>query len=153
MDYTALSEILMFAACERRQCVDIFIEDDGIPEQVESFFVALESTPNLDGRITLEPVDGEIEILDANSMSCSPAAYVIVVFVFVVAVVGLERTLYQVSEDVGVVEVCAVVLSPSSPCPITFSFDVILVTNDGSAGNVTLISHDTSSNLCCMYLQ
>ena len=68
MDYTALSEILMFAACQRRQCVNIMIEDDGVPEQVESFFVTLLSTPNLDGRITLEPVDGEIEITDANSM-------------------------------------------------------------------------------------
>ena len=50
------------------------------------------------------------------------------------AVVGLERTLYQVSEDVGVVEVCAIVFSPSSPCPIAFPFNVRLSTDDGSAG-------------------
>ena len=57
--------------------MDIFIEDDGVPEQMESFFVTLERTSGLDGRITLEPVDGEIEILDANSMFCSSAAYII----------------------------------------------------------------------------
>ena len=49
------------------------------------------------------------------------------------AVVGLERT-YQVSEDVGVVEVCAIVYSPEIACPIAFPFDVRLRTLDGSAG-------------------
>ena len=50
------------------------------------------------------------------------------------AVVGLERTFNQVSEDVGVVEVCAVVYSPEIACPIAFPFDVRLRTLDGSAG-------------------
>ena len=45
-----------------------------------------------------------------------------------VAVVGLERTFYQVPEDVGVVEVCAVVYSPNITCPIEFSFAVGLST-------------------------
>ena len=55
------------------------------------------------------------------------------------AFVGLEKTFYQVSEDVGVVEVCAIVYNPS-PCPINFAFDVSLSTSsdrfspsDGSA--------------------
>ena len=50
------------------------------------------------------------------------------------AVVGLERTLYSVSEDVGVVEVCAIVYSPTIDCPIAFSFDVSLSTSDNTAG-------------------
>ena len=50
------------------------------------------------------------------------------------AVVGLERTIYQVSEDDGVVEVCAVVYSPVIECPIQFSFNLELTTIDGSAG-------------------
>ena len=55
------------------------------------------------------------------------------------AVVGLERTFYQVSENVGVVEVCAIVYSPNITCPnitcpIGFPFDVRLRTRDGSAG-------------------
>ena len=49
-------------------------------------------------------------------------------------VVGLEVTFYQVSEDVDVVEVCAIVYSPTIDCPITFPFDVPLSTRDGSAG-------------------
>ena len=54
MDYTALSEVLMFAACERRRRVSIIIQEDGVPEQLESFFVTLERTTGLDSRITLE---------------------------------------------------------------------------------------------------
>ena len=52
------------------------------------------------------------------------------------AVVGLERTLYQVSEGVGYVPVCAVVFSPdeNTDCPIGFAFEVELSTIDGSAG-------------------
>ena len=67
MDYTALSQVLMFAACERRRCVSIIVQDDGVPEQLESFFVTLERTTGLDSRITLDPVDAEIEIIDSNS--------------------------------------------------------------------------------------
>ena len=51
-----------------------------------------------------------------------------------VAVVGLERTFYTVTEDVDVVEVCAIV-EYVDPCPISFPFEVILSTRDGSAGS------------------
>ena len=47
---------------------------------------------------------------------------------------GLERTLYSVAEDVGVVEVCAIVYSPTIDCPIEFPFNVSLSITDGSAG-------------------
>ena len=47
---------------------------------------------------------------------------------------GLERTFYNVSEDVGVVEVCAIVYSPTIVCPIAFPFDVSLSTSDNTAG-------------------
>ena len=50
------------------------------------------------------------------------------------AVVGLEKTFYSVTEDVGVVEVCAIVYIPTIDCPIEFPFDVRLSTRDGSAG-------------------
>ena len=49
---------------------------------------------------------------------------------------GLEKTFYQVSEDVGVVEVCVIVYSPSITCPVALSFDVILSTEDFTAGIV-----------------
>ena len=50
------------------------------------------------------------------------------------AVVGLERTIYSIFEDVGVVEVCAIVYSPTIDCPIVFPFDVSLSTSDNTAG-------------------
>ena len=56
-------------------------------------------------------------------------------FVPTVAVVGLERTLYEISEDVGVVEVCVTVYEPNETCPISFSFDVSLTSRLDSAGN------------------
>ena len=51
-----------------------------------------------------------------------------------VARVGLEQTFFRVSEDVGVVELCARVYFPVIECPIAFSFDVRLSTRDGTAG-------------------
>ena len=45
--------------------------------------------------------------------------------------VGLK---YSVSDDAGVVEVCAIVYSPAIDCPITFPFDVSLSTSDRTAG-------------------
>ena len=53
-----------------------------------------------------------------------------------VVVVGLERTFYQVSEDVGVVEVCAVAYSRNMTCHIN---NITLLTTDRSAG--TLLVH------------
>ena len=50
--------------------------------------------------------------------------------------VGLERTLYIVSEDKDVVEVCAIMYSPTIDCPIAFSFNVTLSTGDNTAGNI-----------------
>ena len=50
------------------------------------------------------------------------------------AVVGLERTFFTVSEDVGVVELCASILEPAIECPIEFPFNVILSTTDKTAG-------------------
>ena len=50
------------------------------------------------------------------------------------ATVGLEMTFYQVTEDVGVVEVCVNVSDPDIFCPIECPFNVTLTTMDGTAG-------------------
>ena len=50
------------------------------------------------------------------------------------AVVGLQRTFYQVDEDVGVVEVCLSVIRPNILCPVTYPFDVLFITVADSAG-------------------
>ena len=44
--------------------------------------------------------------------------------------------MYNVSEGVGAVELCAVVFIPTidEDCPISFQFEVNLLSNNGSAG-------------------
>ena len=63
---------------------------------------------------------------------------------YVGAVVGLEQTFFRVSEDVGVVELCAIVSSPVIDCPIKFPFEVQLSTCDGTAST-------TSFTACMRY--
>ena len=55
---------------------------------------------------------------------------------------GLEKTFYSVSESVGVIEVCAIVYSPTIDCPIAFPFDVSLSTSDNTAGIVYIHEDD-----------
>ena len=64
MDYGAPSLILMFGSCETRSCVNVDIVDDLVDEPVELFRVTLNRTNGLDSRISLNPVDGQIEIID-----------------------------------------------------------------------------------------
>ena len=62
---------------------------------------------------------------------------------------GLERTIFTVSEDVGVVELCARVFEPDIDCPIEFPFNVILSSTDRTAGTYTchiLTGTDVSSD-------
>ena len=41
-----------------------------------------------------------------------------------IAVVGFEKTIYEVTEYMDSVEVCAVVYSPNVSCPVLFPFVV-----------------------------
>ena len=68
MDYNHTSYNLTFDTCDTRQCTEIPIVDDMIVELTESFFVTLEKTPGLDSRITLSPVNGEIEITNNDGV-------------------------------------------------------------------------------------
>ena len=68
MDYTGITEVLMFAACATRECRTIAIIEDDTAEDIETFNVTLtKTTSGLDPRITLEPVDAVVEIIDASS--------------------------------------------------------------------------------------
>ena len=64
MDYGAVSTTLMLDTCETRQCDYISIVDDVTLEMMESFSVTLERTPDLSSRITLNPVDGKMDVFD-----------------------------------------------------------------------------------------
>ena len=47
----------------------------------------------------------------------------------------MESAVYQVSEDGGSVEVCAVIWSPPGVvCPVNFSISVTVTTSDETAG-------------------
>ena len=59
--------ILSFDACDRRECVNVTIVDDVQLERIEQLTYHLAETVNLDRRITLNPVDGMIEIIDNDS--------------------------------------------------------------------------------------
>ena len=58
----------------------------------------------------------------------------VIINFYAVGTVGLKMTFYQVDEDAGFVEICAVVLEPTIICPIDFDFSVSLSPLDGSAG-------------------
>ena len=51
-------------------------------------------------------------------------------------VVGLELTFYRVYEEDELVEVCVVVDSPSIDCPVQYSFNVSIWTEDREAGKL-----------------
>ena len=59
-----MSAILMFAACDTRQCVNVPIADDETLELTETFIITLERTPSLENNILLNPMNGDIDILD-----------------------------------------------------------------------------------------
>ena len=52
------------------------------------------------------------------------------------AIVGLERTHYNVSEENGTVEVCAIIRRPHIECPVEKTFMMRISSADGSAGKL-----------------
>ena len=64
MDYELSASTFSFSARETRQCVNVAVVNDVIDEPEERFGVTLERTPDLNNRIILDPVNGEIFIQD-----------------------------------------------------------------------------------------
>ena len=58
----------MFDSCDTRQCTKITIMNDSLVESIESFFVTLERTSELDPRITLDQAVGEIVITATDGL-------------------------------------------------------------------------------------
>jgi hypothetical protein len=69
-DYFHVSTILEFPACASRQCLNITIIDDAIPEPVESFSVILEESPTY---LVYLPSSGSTVVIldDDESLSCT----------------------------------------------------------------------------------
>ena len=64
-DYLGISpDVVMFDSCETSSCSSVAIVNDDILEGLESFSAVLQGTQGLDTRITLDPVNAEIEIID-----------------------------------------------------------------------------------------
>ena len=62
-----MEDIIKFASCDVKVCVNVSIVDDTISELNESFGIHLERTQD-SGSTLLEPVDGVVEIYDDESM-------------------------------------------------------------------------------------
>ena len=60
--------------------------------------------------------------------------------------VGLEKTAYEVTEDVGVVEICVVVFSDHDICSLPVPLQVSLSTNDNTAG-IAINSHKACTRI------
>ena len=68
------------------------------------------------------------------------------------AVVGLQRTFYSVDEDDGMVEVCLSVIRPSIGCPVTYPFDVLLITVADTAGkHMISLWHGYNCGMCASF--
>ena len=121
-DYGAISTIVGFNNnCsdnyhETRKAVSIFIQHDFIAEGRERLKVSLSRTSNLDPRITIDPDEAIVAIVDDDS-----------------ATVALEKDLYEVREDAGSVVVELPLTGPSGSCPSEEPVSVHLSTIDGTA--------------------
>ena len=58
---------LTFSTCQSRQCVNVSIIDDALNEQNESFTISLERSAGFDVRITLDPSESTVIILNDDS--------------------------------------------------------------------------------------
>ena len=68
LDYHAVSTLLTFESCSTRQCIDITIVNDSVKEGIESFFVRLQRTSDLDPRITLNTTSAVVEITEPTGL-------------------------------------------------------------------------------------
>ena len=150
MDYLELNTILSFAACETRSCVNVTIVDDLVdePDLIEFFHYTLERTPGLDPRISLDPVDGVVEIIDDDgkysllyvNVYCSQLFHL---FSTELITVGYEFTVYTTSEGQGIVELSVIIFDSLSEGPLPGGalrpFTLSGSTGNGTAGMCTLL--------------
>ena len=57
-----------------------------------------------------------------------------------VALVGLSMTRYNVTEMDLNISVCVIIQSPDVECPVDFSFSIMLLSEDKSAGVIVIYS-------------
>ena len=70
-DYTPVEENLLFIPCQKRSCISITIKDDCYLDKViEGFDIMLDRTADLSMNITLDPMQGTVEIHDYDDSKC-----------------------------------------------------------------------------------
>lgn len=140
-DYRRISKLITFPRCGRVHCETLYFFDDQILEETETFNIDVNRTTLLDPRIMLGPVTATMTIIDNDGKSLVIATVVMVLQFLtvcincplVVAVVGLQRTAIRVAERASSVNVCVIVRSPRTRCPVMFSFHLLLMTESQSA--------------------
>ena len=141
VDYVAVSnQSVRFAPCAPEYCINISTINDEVVDGEERFFVTLSRSASLDSRINVDHKsaraeiviiddDGESYIMWNNKYSLFRTA----------ARVTIQNPMYEVNENEGMVQVCAMVRSPFSvrpDCHLDFSFTLRLTATPGTAGNI-----------------
>lgn len=94
-DYEAFVEELTFDADNSRVCINVTIEDDTLLENPENFTVIINTN---DPDATIPDSTSSVTILDNDGV-----------------VIGFEMEIYNVREDQGTLEVCALLISGELP--------------------------------------
>ena len=147
IDDETITELMRIVCYDQPIYEDDYVEGDewlGLTLDVDRSSIITNVRPMYDQAVILiEDNDSEFHNFDAtmlphcsvaNDVMCIPLQFTQTLS-YAVAVVGLEETFFSVSEDVGVVELCANVSSPVIDCPIKFPFEVQLSACDGIASN------------------
>ena len=70
-----------------------------------------------------------------------------------VALVGLNMTQYNVTEMDLNISVCVIIQSPDVECPVDYSFSILLLSRDKSAGVILIYSMYLSVSIAdCLFL-
>ena len=141
-DYGELDMILQFDICDVRQCTFASIVNDLVDEPEELFIYTLERTPGLDDRIDLDPTVGKIVITDDDSKEVrNYYTFSSRLFFYIAGItVGYEFEVYNITETIGTVQICAVMYNPPSG-GAPQGFVVSSTTRDGSACRKIFVLH------------
>ena len=131
-DFSALDMLLTFNSNTRRVLVNISIVNDEVDENQENLFTRLR-LESADASVSVAPDNATILIVDDDGKQAvnrtSVPSVTITFLLDTVISVELENRTYTVPENVGHVQVCAVIVRGSLERTVTVS----LSTEDGSA--------------------
>lgn len=131
-DFSALDMLLTFNSNTRRVLVNISIVNDEVDENQENLFTKLR-LESVDASVSVAPDNATILIVDDDGKQAvnrtSVPSVTISFLLDTVITVELENRTYTVPENVGHVQVCAVIVRGSLERTVTVS----LSTEDGSA--------------------